>query len=383
MSKIERRNLKRALKSRAKLSFEDWLLYALYNAYLDARKGKLRTPDENRFEMNLMANLVQLRDDIVSRRYELLPGIAFLVKEPVWREVVAASFRDRIVHHFLYDQVADWWIDNVFIQDTYSCIPNRGTLYGAERLQKAMRKVSKGEREEAWVFKFDIQSFFMNLDRQALYDQVCWGLDQQLKGSRQEPRKDLLRYLWGKVIFSDPMLGVHMRGSAEEWALLPKRKSLLYQPEGIGICIGNLTSQLLSNIYLSLLDNFIMEELGFKFYGRYVDDFAITVSGQEKERLIACIPKIEEFLHHLGLNLHPDKREVREVREGVEFVGFKVYPNRLLPGKRLKKNFKRACLRVAQGRGDIDSVIAYMGLLKHTDARKFEKKVFDSLGWRY
>ena len=371
--------LRNKLPPRLRAEVEDWLLWALYNADIEARRGKRRTADEHIVEMNLMPNLFKLRDAILDRTYRPLRGIAFVVHQPVDREVVAGAYRDRIVHHFLFDQVIDWW-ERRFIAYSFSCRINKGTLYGARSLQRAMRKVSRGGRQVAYIYKFDIQGFFMSLNRLALYERVCWGLDQQFAGKYQQAHKDLLKFLWRMIIFDDPMLGVKIRGSWKEWAKLPWRKSLFFQKALTGICIGNLTSQLLSNIYLDLLDKFITEELGFKFYGRYVDDFYIVVTAEEAVRLEACIPKIEAYLRSLGLVLHPQKREKREVKNGATFLGCKVYLDRMLPGKRLKRNFERACRQVAEGRRNSESVVSYLGRLKHLNARRYEREVLAKYG---
>lgn len=364
------------------MKFEDWLLEKLYRAYLEARKGKRKTFDEHRFEVNDFQNLVDLRDSIIERRYKPSRGEAFIIHDPVMREIFAAPFRDRVVHHFLYDISYDWW-DKHFIYDSYSCREKKGGLLGQERLEHFIRKASQNYKENVTVIKMDIQGYFMSLNRKKLYERVCWGLDRQFKEKNQLYRT--VKYLWKEIIFDDPTKGVKIRGRLSDWNGLPKNKSLFFQPEGQGIVIGNLTSQLLSNIYLDQLDRFITVGLGYKMYGRYVDDFFIVVPESQKNQAIRDIKEIDNFLDSLGLKLHPKKCIIRDAKQGISFLGAVIYPGYKVPGKRLKKKCRTAIREFASGKDGtkIETVVSYMGHLKHLNSKKFLKKVFEENGWDY
>lgn len=360
--------------------FDEWLLHELYFAYLDARKKKRSTEDEFRFEAELMPNLIGLRDSIVDGLYKPSRGVAFIIHDPVIREIFAAPFRDRVIHHFLYDQCADWW-DRRFIYDSYSCRLNKGTLFGVNRLRHHIGKVSKGYSIKTYVIKLDIQGYFMSLDREMLYERVLWGLERQ---PLSPAIHDLLEYLWKEIIFDDPIADVHRRGSIRDWEKLPRNKSLFNQPEGQGIVIGNLTSQLLSNIYLDQLDRFVTMELGYRHYGRYVDDFYIIVTEDEFSQALNDIPVIEDFLSaHLGLTLHPRKRYIQDVRHGVEFLGKVIYPSHTTTSKRFKKNFYKAAYETSIGLRDANSIASYIGYLSHVNGKKLAYDVFERYGWDY
>jgi len=361
-------------------NFEEWLLHQLTIAYFDARKGKRRSRDERRFEANWLENLVILRDDIVHRRYKPSRGIAFITLRPVIREIFAAPFRDRIVHHFLYNMVAEWW-DRKFIYDSYSCRKRKGTLLGIKRLEHHIRSVSKNYTEEAYVIKLDIQGYFMSLPRKGLYDLARDGAKKQFES--REDLRDLVCYLWEQIIFDDPVKDVKRRPPLDRWEKLPRNKSLFGQPKGQGIVIGNLSSQLLSNIYLDQLDKYVMYELGYKHYGRYVDDFYLVVLKKDLEQAKKDIEKIEEFLKTISLTLHPKKRYIQDVRKGVEFLGVVIYPYHTVMGKRFKKNFYAAMAEVGMGRREIESVISYLGHDAHFDSKTLNGKVFEYMGWRY
>ena len=189
--------------------------------------------------------------------------------------------------------------------------------------------------------------------------------------------------MWHKTIFDDPIHGVHKKGDLSGWDKLPASKSLFGQPAGKGIVIGNLTSQLLSNIYLDLLDRFVVYDLGYKHYGRYVDDFYIVVSEYELPQLKRDVGAIEAFLRLKQLTLHPKKRMLREASQGVPFLGAVVHKNHIVPGQRLNKNTKIACREVIMGIRDIDTIVSYLGHAKHMNSAKMLKDAFCEVGWEY
>ncbi len=379
-------------------AYENFLLHELWVAYLDARKGKKKTIDEHRFELNAMENLLALRDSLVRRYYHPSRGVTFIVHDPVTREIVAAPFRDRVVHHFLYNVSADWW-DRRFLPDSYSCRKNKGTLYGQKRLARHIRQVTKNYTIPAYAVKLDIQGYFMSLNHQLLYDRVLWGLEQQFYHSQKTDREnhircspayktqfyELLRYVWHEIIFDHPMKNIVIRGHRSNWRHLPANKSLFHQPPDRGIVIGNLTSQLLSNIFLDQLDRFIHFDLGYAHYGRYVDDFFIIVPMSERDQLLRDVAVIEKYLlNDLKLTLHPKKQHKQPVDRGVPFIGAVVYPGFIYPSRRARANAYAAAYKLATtGSGDLDGFYSRMGCLEHINSHKFFRELFDSFGWEY
>lgn len=363
--------------------FKEWLLLELVEAYHEARKnGKRKTKNEHEFEMNEMENLVVLRDAIIARKYKPNKGIAFIIHDPVVREIFAAPFIDRIVHHFLFRHAIFWWEPRLW-RGSYSCRKDKGTLAGIIDLQKNMRRVSRNGTVDAVVVKRDIKGYFMSLDHDKLYARVCWGLERQYPEGGNLYR--VLKYLWKEIIYDEPARGVRIRGRRSDWDELPVDKSLFYQPQGRGIVIGNLTSQLLSNIYLDMLDRFIVYELGYTAYGRFVDDFYIVVERKALTKLLReDMPKIEEFLEGIGLQIHPKKQREIPVKQGVDFLGAKVYCNRLLPGQRILKNMSRMIYAFeTQGIGKVEGIGSYDGLMAYLDSEKAIRKIFRKVGWEY
>lgn len=359
----------------------EYLEKAAWSAYYSARKCKRGTEDEHKFEINAAENIHQLVLDIITGNYHPTVGIAFITKEPVTREIFAAPFRDRVVHHILFNACSSWW-DKRLIYDSYSCRVDKGTHFGIRRLHHHMQSCSKDFTVPCTIIKLDIQGFFMSLDRAKVLERILWGLDRQFEGNKGEFYR-ILKFLWTQVIMDDPVKGVRIRGKRSDWNDLPTNKSLFYQPEGVGIVIGNLTSQLASNVFLDYLDRYVTKELGFTHYGRYVDDFYYIVPDTEKEYAIHCISAIRDFLAGLGLTLHPKKRYIQPIERGVPFLGAVVYPHCTVPGKRLKENFCKAAYDFASGYETIEALVSYMGMMSNFQSHKFEKKVFEELGWEW
>ncbi len=364
----------------------EWLKHELVAAFGEARKNKIKTYNEHQYEINWMENVLKLRDAIIERTYKPSSSLSFIIYEPMIREIFAAPFVDRIVHHFLYAMQAGWW-DRRFIHDSYSCRDNKGTLYGILRVQKMMRKARELSKEECFVIKLDIKGYFMSLPRKKLYEKIRWGLDRQFdmymdkRGARD--LKKVCNFLWHQILMDDPVQKSRRRGTLEKWKDLPPEKSLYERDPGEGIVIGNLTSQLVSNIYLDALDRFVKYDLGYEYYGRYVDDFVIIVPKSRYKQALEDIRKIEEFLRiELQLTLHPKKRYIQDVRRGVNFLGARIYPRRLYPSNRLQSKFKQAVKIFVESKGDRgrESLGSYMGLLKHLNADRFVMMVFDEYG---
>lgn len=366
-----------------------WLLEELTVAFRDARKGKIKTCDEHSFELHWLKNLVNLRDSILEYRYEPSASVAFVIFDPMVREIFAAPFRDRVIHHFLYNMQAGWW-DRRFLYDSYSCRVGKGTLFGMQRAQRFMQKATDNYTKKAYIVKLDIRGYFMSLPREKLYERVNWGLKRQFADVMNDRMGyqiyKICDFLWRKVLFDDPVSKAWKRGPVTNWnsGVLPPKKSLFGQPPGQGIVIGNLTSQLVSNIYLDQLDRYIFYDLGYKNYGRYVDDFFIMVPEEEYGRLKNDIPRIEYFLNmKLGLTLHKQKRYYQEVKKGMSFLGARVYPHCLYPSDRLQKKFRLASIGLMYGYKDTESIVSYLGIMMHLDANKLKKEVFDTNGWDF
>ena len=361
------------------------LLIDLYAAFYDARRHKADKPYVKCFEENLKEELERLCDDLWTRKYEAEPSRCFIVEYPKKREVFAAQFRDRIVHH-LYFNYTHTLFERTFIQDTYSCIKRRGTLYGIERLYGHIRQESLNYTIPCWVLSLDIRGYFMHIDRKRLLeiatDSFLRMSGHRVAKGRAERWKDVIDtdfilWLTGKVVMLDPTQDCIILGSRDDWSGLDRDKSLFSTDSGIGLPIGNLTSQLFSNVYLNVLDQFMKRELKCRHYCRYVDDARIVSC--DRKWLLGIVPVIERFLEErLHLQLHKGKMRISCIYHGVEFLGGYLRPYRKYVSN---KALRRMRTKMSETNGsDVAflwrSVCSYLGLMAHYSSYNIRRDMF-------
>jgi retron-type reverse transcriptase len=345
-------------------------LWELFNAYYTCRGNKRNTHNALSFEVDYENNLVQLCNDLNNNNYKIRRSIAFIVKKPVFREIFAADFRDRVVHHLIINKLNPLF-EKEFISDSYACRVDKGTHYGIKRVAGFIQNCSHNYTGDCYILKLDILGFFMHINRFILFER----LEKFIQVKYQEPDKELLIQLCKEIIFNEPTQNCTIKGGIKNWEGLPNNKSLFHSAPGCGLPIGNLTSQVFANFYMNSLDHFIKYDLGIKYYGRYVDDFVII--HPDKEYLKRLIPLLTSYLSTtLQLTLHPKKQYLQHYTKGVRFLGTVIKPNRIYIGNRTKGNFYMAIqkqnkvvenniIQLEQLNQFLSSMNSYLGIMKH------------------
>lgn len=368
----------------------DRITHDLFLAYFDARKNKRNTINALAFEKHLEANIFALSNEIIERKYTPKSSICFIVNNPVKREIFAADFRDRVIHHFIYNYISPVF-EKIFINDSYSCRGGKGTHYGIRRVDHFIRSCSQNYSRDCYILKLDIKGYFMAMDKLLLYQKVKQGILRfRYKNDFDIP---LTFYLLKETIFNDPTKNCLVKGEKSDWQGLPKTKSLFHANTGCGLPIGNLTSQLFGNVYMNEFDHWVKKELGIRYYGRYVDDFILI--HQNKNYLQSVIPKITEYLSdNLKLTLHPDKIYFQHFSKGVKYLGAVIKPHRIYISNRTKGNFYQAIKHqnaIAMDHKPTQeekaafqrSMNAYLGIMKHYRSYTLRKHTLLSTlsGW--
>lgn len=260
--------------------------------------------------------------------YEIGESKAFCVTRPKLREVFCAMMRDRVVHHLIVNHFLPLF-ESKMSEDAYACRKGKGTLYAAERTREHIERVSENYTREAWILKGDLQGFFMSIDRQLLYEIV-----EEIVLEAGTEDAEWWLWLWRKIILHAPEHNCRRVGDLTLWEKLPAEKSLFTNGEGMGVPIGNLPSQILANLLLSLFDFWMEARLGAEgAYGRYVDDFHAVHT--DKALLLELYEDARVFLRErLHLTLHPRKFYLQEARKGVTFAGACIKPGRVLTSRR-------------------------------------------------
>lgn len=286
---------------------------ALVDAYLDCRRHKRNSASALAFEAHLERNLCELHARLLDGSYRPGRSICFVVTHPKPREVWAADFADRVVHHLLYNHIAPRFHAG-FVADSCACIPGRGTLYAAQRLEHQVRSATANWSRPAHYLKLDLANFFVSIDKTILQAQL-----------HAKVTESAWRWLADVILMHDPRCDVDVRSPAELLALVPPHKSLFNAPADRGLPIGNLSSQFFANVFLNDLDQFAKHRLRAPHYVRYVDDFVLIHDSPQwlhgaHDRIAAFLPE------QLGVQLNPRKTILQPVERGIDFVGFVIRP---------------------------------------------------------
>lgn len=334
------------------------LLENIYRAYYTARKNKRNTKDQLIFEVDYETQLHQLFESICNRSYKVSVSKAFVVEKPVYREIFAPHFIDRVVHHLISQYIMPQ-MELELVRDTYGSRIGKGTLYGVDRASFFMRSVTANYSKDAYVLKLDIAGYFMNINKDLLCKQIeKMKLVDNCIGSDFE--KKCIKYLLKEVIYSSSTKNCVVTGNAKLWKYVPNTKSLFHSPVNCGLPIGNLTSQLFGNIYLNDFDHWVKEELGVKYYGRYVDDMIFM--HEDKDFLRESIQIITQKLLSYGLQVHPKKIYFQHYTKGVFFLGRYIKPYRSYISNRTKNNIYVLTTEITQlleNESEVDLGILY------------------------
>ena len=305
-------------------------------------RGKRKRKDVQEFQLGLMDNILSLHTDLKTNTYTHAGYHAFNIRDPKPRNIHKATVRDRLLHHAVY-RVLYPYFDKRFISESYSCRINKGTHKAIKQFQRYSWHVSKNNTRTCWILKCDIKKFFANIDHHILLEILNKHIDD----------KETLNLL--ETIISS----FHS----------PMSKTVF----DIGLPLGNLTSQLLVNIYMNEFDQFVKHKLKVKHYIRYADDFVFFSSNTEE--LSTIYQYIVEFLEQeLKLTLHPDKVFVKTLASGIDFLGWVHFPDhRVLRTVTKRRMLKKVSTCQVDTLGAVRA--SYLGILKWGNTHKLKKMI--------
>ena len=263
----------------------------LFTAAKRARQGCGWGKETQHFFFHMESEILALQAELLTDQYQPSPYRFFKVHDPKRRTIAVAPFRDRVVHHAVV-QILNPIYERIFIHDSYATRVGKGTHAAIRRTQQFMQIWP-------WYLKMDVAKYFDSVD----HDILLILLRNKLKDKR-------LINLLERII----------RNSS-----LP----------GIGLPVGNLTSQFLANVYLDSFDHEMKDRWGVSGYLRYMDDWVLF--GDEQKGLKDCVPKIETFLtSRLKLHLKTEATWLNRSSHGLSYLGMRVFPRfvRLQPRAR-------------------------------------------------
>ena len=283
-----------------------------------------------------MKNILALHADLKNKTYRHSAYRHFRINDPKQRDIHKASVRDRLLHHAIY-RVLYSFFSRSFASDSHSCQNGKGTHRALKRFEKFSRTVSKNNTKQCFILKCDIRKFFATIDHSTLlYIIVKYVEDRNV--------------VW----------------------LLEKIISSFETTAGKGLPLGNLTSQLLVNIYMNEFDQFVKHKLKAKYYIRYADDFVILHTN--KDYLTNMRHGVYVALaEKLKLELHPDKVFIKTLASGVDFLGWVHFPNhrilRTTTKRRMLKKLSLSCPTAKEVKA------SYLGMLRWGNAYKLKLKL--------
>lgn len=309
----------------------------LLTAWREFLRGKRKRSDVAGFSLCLTDNIFALHGDLAEKTYRHGPYWAFKVNDPKPRDIHKAPVRDRLLHHAVY-RILYPYFDRKFIFDSYSCRLGKGTHKAMNRFRAFAYKASRNHTRTLWVLKCDIRKFFASIDHEILFD----------------------------------ILRRHIADEDTLWLLRQVIGSFSSMRPGVGLPLGNLTSQLLVNVYMNEFDQFVKRGLGMKCYVRYADDFVLM--SEDRSCLVSVLPAIGTFLRErLKLDLHPDKVSIRTVASGIDFLGWVHFTDhRVIRTTTRRRILKRLAKHTAH-----ETLASYAGLLGHGNAKRLTQEAED------
>ncbi|OHA52035.1 MAG: hypothetical protein A3A97_00605 [Candidatus Terrybacteria bacterium RIFCSPLOWO2_01_FULL_40_23] len=319
-------------------TFEDIIsvdnLLAAWQEFVKGKRGKY---DVQEFSIRLMDNILELHEDLANHTYQHGGYQAFNISDPKPRNIHKAGVRDRLLHHAIY-RILYPFFDKTFIADSYSCRKGKGTHKALNRFRHFSFVVNKNNTRTCWILKCDIKKFFANIDHKILKD----SLEDYISDNK---------ILW------------LLRNVIDSFSSTQSTK---------GLPLGNLTSQLLVNIYMNEFDQFVKHKLKAKHYIRYADDFVIL--SENHLWLKESILYIDNFLHNeLELTLHPNKVFIKTLASGVDFLGWVHFPDHRV----LRTTTKKRMIKRLQATDALETRQSYLGLLRYGNTYKIKGKIIN------
>ena len=308
-------------------------IYAIENlreSFKATSKGKKENYYYLEFKEYSETNLLEIQKELKNGTYKIGDYHNFTIYEPKARNISALSFKDRIVQHALH-RIIEPIFEKTMLPYSFACRHGKGTHAAVKHIQSLIRR-----HKFKYFLKTDFSKYFPSIDRDIMFDLIKKKIDceQTLKLIRE---------------------------------ILP--------PEGKGIPIGSLTSQLFANIYGTEVDRFIHFKLNIHHWARYMDD--IVIFGNKKEELFEVFQKIVDF-SELNLKLKISKWQLSEATKGINFVGYRTWENYKLirkdSVKRAKKKIKN-CIKHNDSQTLKKFLASWMGHIQWADTNNLKKRL--------
>ncbi len=335
-------------------------IYSIPNlvlAYQSARKGKSQKDYLIEFERRLGKNLKEIHSELKTQTYSPKPLKNFILRDPKTRKISKSAFKDRVVHHALCRMIEPIF-DKSFIYDSCANRKKKGSLLAIQRFDKFQRKISRNGKIKGWFNNNQIRGYCLKADIKHYFEQINHEI--LLKLIKKKIKDKEVIWLIKKIL----------------------ENNVSYNPKGVGMPLGNLTSQFFANIYLNELDRFVKHKLKAQYYIRYVDDFVILHNS--RKQLENWKKQINEFIkRELRIELHPEKSRIISLSKGIDFVGFRNYYYFKLLRKRNLRSMERKVRKYKKSHISKEKIMecfqGWNAYAKWANSYKIRKKVLQKI----
>lgn len=314
----------------------------------------------------------------INNGYKPTTSICFVLDYPVYREVFAANYTDRIVHHYIAPMI-NKVAEMVHRENGDVSHGNRighSASTAVKQIYDNIKEMSNGYKEVCYVATMDVSGFFMSIDKEVAYNVFEYYADFFYKEDDKAEKLELLK----RLIAHNPIEDCEKRSPIEMWDNVDKKKSLFGVQEGKGLPIGNFYSQLIANLVMAVVDERMTRIDGLK-YTRFVDDMCLVA--KTSSELVEARKILYEVLRELKLTLHPNKFYIQPYWHGVKFCGKVVKCNRIYISNRTVGAITEK-IRIASKKPNIEtakhlmqSINSYFGLMKGTASFNIRKRIMD------
>ena len=334
----------------------------IFNIYKQVRSNTKNKYKIYKFDSFLSINVYRIYKTFRNCNYTPSEYNIFLIKEPKYRIVMSQNIYDKVINHVIGNLLIKA-LDSSLINTNVATRKGKGTHYGLKYLKKYLNEL-KGE--DVYVLKFDISKYFYSINHEILIEEI----------RRKIKDKRFLDVLF-KIINSTDR-GVNDRieklkeleiSRLDNIDKINEVKRIPIYKKGYGLPIGNLTSQIMAIYYLNYLDHYIKEKLKIKHYIRYMDDGILLCN--DKSYLRYCLKEIERIVSLYDLKLNDKTKIINVNKEGLDFLGFRLYiiNNRIIMKLRssVKRNFKKKMKLIKKNKINcpVNVVASYKGQLKY------------------
>ena len=363
-------------------------LEEVVRAYRTCLKGKRGTVDALRFEWRAEEECINLWREYNTRTYRPSRSIVFISHKPVQREIFGSAFRDRVIDTVIAQKLTPI-VEKMYIDDNYSTRVGKGTLYGLRRVEQMVRECSHDYTCDCYIMKLDIQSYFMSLPKDLLFQKM----ERMIRRYYHEPDIELLLWNLHVIIMDRPELHCVRKSRRSAWHGLPRNKSLFYSDGMHGVPIGKVISQMSALVFLDDLDHLIKGREGMKYYGHYMDDMLFV--HPSKERLLQVKEVVAQWLEQNQIRLHPKKLHLQHYKKGVLFCGGMIMPGRSYLSNRTVGNCLTAVERFnrqaqehpAYAERHVDefcsTMNSYFGMMQHFSEWKLTHRIIRKIDPRW